>query len=119
MKQILKIAVALLFAATSVTHAQLVTFPASLRPGMPHNDDYIVRVRIIGQGILDHPIRGIEITDFRNVLIDSITVVNPDHYTVFGGGATGITIRNLKSFRCKGWSDGIDLMCCRNVLLYA
>ena len=46
MKQILKIAVALLFAATSVAHAQLVTYPASLRPGMPHNDDYTVRVRI-------------------------------------------------------------------------
>lgn len=272
MKQILKIAVALLFAATSVAHAQLVTYPASLRPGMPHNDDYTVRVRIpdgewkdlfeynvqvdmdkvqdasmvqfdmgspvevmvkknngtlretairplnnrveykqvqntifftldkpqylsvefngdrlhnlhlfanpletetyekeekgimyfgpgvhrpkdlpnnqiripsnttvylapgavvkakllidnaenvriIGRGILDHPIRGIEITDSRNVLIDGITVVNPDHYTVFGGGATGITIRNLKSFSCKGWSDGIDLMCCRNVLI--
>ncbi|WP_294607116.1 glycosyl hydrolase family 28 protein [uncultured Bacteroides sp.] len=272
MKQILKIAVALLFAATSVAHAQLVTYPASLRPGMPHNDDYTVRVRIpdgewknlfeynvqvdmdkvqdasmvqfdmgspvevmvkknngtlretairplnnrveykqvqntifftldkpqylsvefngerlhnlhlfanpletetyekeekgvmyfgpgvhrpkdlpnnqiripsnttvylapgavvkakllidnaenvriIGRGILDHPIRGIEITDSRNVLIDGITVVNPDHYTVFGGGATGITIRNLKSFSCKGWSDGIDMMCCRNVLI--
>ena len=264
MKQILKIAVALLFAATSVAHAQLVTYPASLRPGMPHNDDYTVRVRIpdgewknlfeynvqvdmdkvqdasmvqfdmgspvevmvkknngtlretairplnnrveykqvqntifftldkpqylsvefngerlhnlhlfanpletetyekeekgvmyfgpgvhrpkdlpnnqiripsnttvylapgavvkakllidnaenvriIGRGILDHPIRGIEITDSRNVLIDGITV--------FGGGATGITIRNLKSFSCKGWSDGIDMMCCRNVLI--
>lgn len=272
MKQILKIAVALLFAATSIAHAQLVTYPASLRPGMPHNDDYTVRVRIpggewkdlfeynvqidmdkvqdasmvqfdmgspvevmvkknngtlretairplnnrveykqvqntifftlnkpqylsvefngdrlhnlhlfanpletetyekekkgimyfgpgvhrpkdlpnnqiripsnttvylapgavvkakllidnaenvriIGRGILDHPIRGIEITDSRNVLIDGITVVNPDHYTVFGGGATGVTIRNLKSFSCKGWSDGIDLMCCRNVLI--
>ncbi len=272
MKQILKIAVALLFAATSVAHAQLVTYPASLRPGMPHNDDYTVRVRIpggewkdlfeynvqvdmdkvqdasmvqfdmgspvevmvkknngtlrevairplnnrveykqvqntifftldkpqylsvefngdrlhnlhlfanpletetyekeekgvmyfgpgihrpkdlpnnqiripsnttvylapgavvkakllvdkaenvriIGRGILDHPIRGIEITDSRNVLIDGITVVNPDHYTVFGGEATGVTIRNLKSFSCKGWSDGIDMMCCRNVLI--
>ena len=104
---------------TSVAHAQLVTFPASLRPDMPHNDDYTVRVRIPGRGISDHPIRGIEITDSQNVLIDGITVVNPDHYTVFGGGATGITIRNLKSFSCKGWSDGIDLMCCRNVLLYA
>lgn len=28
-----------------------------------------------------------------------------------------MTIRNLKAFSCKGWSDGIDLMCCRDVLI--
>ena len=77
--------------------------------------DKAKNVRIIGRGILDHPIRGIEITDSKNVSVDGITVVNPDHYTVFGGGSEEVTIRNLKSFSCKGWSDGIDLMCCRNV----
>lgn len=74
-------------------------------------------VTITGRGILDHPLRGIEITDSKNILVDGITVVNPDHYTVFGGGSQGVTIRNLKSFSCKGWSDGIDMMCCRNVLV--
>ena len=44
-------------------------------------------------------------------------MVNPDHYTVFGGGAEGVTIKNLKSFSCKGWSDGIDMMCCHDVLI--
>ena len=79
--------------------------------------DKAENVRIIGRGILDHPQRGIEVTDSKNVLIDGITVVNPDHYTVFGGGSTGVTIRNLKAFSCKGWSDGIDMMCCRKVLV--
>lgn len=79
--------------------------------------DQAENVRIIGRGILDHPLRGIEVTHSKNVLIDGITVVNPDHYTVFGGEATGLTIRNLKSFSCKGWSDGIDLMCCNDVLI--
>ena len=74
-------------------------------------------VRIIGRGILDHPIRGIEVTDSKRVLIDGITVVNPDHYTIFGGGSADLTVRNLKAFSCKGWSDGIDLMCCREVLV--
>jgi len=72
-------------------------------------------VRIIGRGILDHPLRGIEITHSNNVLIDGITIVNPDHYSVFGGESSNITIKNLKSFSCKGWSDGIDLMCCSDV----
>lgn len=79
--------------------------------------DKAENVRIIGRGILDHPIRGIEVTDSKNVLIDGITVVTPEHYTIFGGGSTGITIKNLKSFSCKGWSDGIDMMCCCQVLV--
>ena len=79
--------------------------------------DKAENVRIIGRGIIDHAVRGIEITDSKNIWIDGITVVNPDHYTVFGGGSTGITIKNLKSFSCKGWSDGIDMMCCRQVLI--
>ena len=79
--------------------------------------DKVENVRSIGRGILDHPVRGIEITDSKNVLIDGITVVNPEHYTVFGGGSADVTIRNLKSFSCKSWSDGIDMMCCRRVLV--
>lgn len=79
--------------------------------------DKAENVRIIGRGILDHPLRGVEVTHSKNVLIDGITVVNPDHYTVFGGEATGLTIKNLKSFSCKGWSDGIDLMCCNDVMI--
>ena len=79
--------------------------------------DKAENVRIIGRGILDHPIRGIEVTYSKNVWIDGITVVNPDHYTVFGGETDGLTIKNLKSFSCKGWSDGIDLMSCRNVMI--
>lgn len=79
--------------------------------------DKAENVRIVGRGILDHSIRGIEVTHSKNVWIDGITVINPDHYTVFGGESTGMTIKNLKSFSCKGWSDGIDLMCCSDVLI--
>lgn len=34
-------------------------------------------------------------------MVDGITVINPDHYTVFGGGSVGVTIRNLKSLVAK------------------
>lgn len=77
--------------------------------------DKAENVRIVGRGILDHPMRGIEITDSKHVLVDGITVVNPEHYTVFGGGSEDIVIRNLKTFSCRSWADGIDLMCCRHV----
>lgn len=72
-------------------------------------------VRIIGRGMIDQTQRGMEVTHSKNVLIEGITVVNPDHYTVYGGESQGLTIRNLKSFSCKGWSDGIDLMSCKDV----
>ena len=77
--------------------------------------DHAENVRIIGRGILDHPLRGIEITYSKNVLVDGITVLNPAHYTVFGGQSDDITIRHIKSFSARSWSDGIDLMCCRHV----
>jgi len=74
-------------------------------------------VRIVGRGMLWHPQRGVEITYSRNVLVDGITIVNPRHYTVFGGQSRGVTLRNIKSFSRHGWSDGFDLMCCRNVTI--
>jgi hypothetical protein len=79
--------------------------------------DHARNVRIVGRGMLDHPLRGIEITFSHNVLVDGITVVNPEHYTVFGGQSDSITLRNLKTFSCRSWTDGIDLMCCSNVTI--
>lgn len=32
----------------AVAQAQLVTYPEGLKTGMPHNDDYTVRVRVPG-----------------------------------------------------------------------
>ncbi|MGM9693772.1 MAG: glycosyl hydrolase family 28 protein [Alloprevotella sp.] len=77
--------------------------------------DHAENVRIIGRGILDHPLRGIEVTHSKNVLIDGITVLNPRHYTVFGGASSHVTIRNLKSFSAGSWTDGIDMMSCHHV----
>lgn len=79
--------------------------------------DKAENVRIIGRGIIDHAIRGIEITDSRNVEVDGVTVINPDHYSLFGGGSEHLRVSNFKAFSCKGWSDGIDMMCCRDVII--
>ncbi|MGM9688333.1 MAG: glycosyl hydrolase family 28 protein [Alloprevotella sp.] len=77
--------------------------------------DHAKNVRIIGRGILDHPLRGVEVTHSKNVLIDGITILNPRHYSVFGGASSGLTIRNVKSFSAGGWTDGFDLMSCSHV----
>ena len=75
----------------------------------------VENVRIIGRGIINEPERGFEITHSKNVEVDGITVINPSHYTVYGGETAGLRINNLKSFSNKGWSDGIDLMSCSDV----
>ena len=77
--------------------------------------DHAENVKIIGRGIIYKGIRGIEITNSKNVWIDGISVINPDHYSIFGGGSKDVIIRNFKSFSCKGWSDGIDMMSCQNI----
>ncbi len=77
--------------------------------------DHAENVRIIGRGIVDHPLRGVEITYSRNVLVDGITFLNPAHYTIFGGESSDITVRNIKTFSARSWSDGIDLMSCNRV----
>lgn len=79
--------------------------------------DRVENVRIRGRGVLYQPQRGIEVTFSKNVEIDGITVINPEHYTVYGGQSQNLTVRNLKSFSSRGWSDGIDLMSCSDVLV--
>lgn len=79
--------------------------------------DQVSNVKIMGRGILDQPLRGIEVKNSNHVEIEGIIVVNPKHYTVFGGASNHLTIRNLKSFSANGWSDGIDLMSCSDVTI--
>lgn len=74
-------------------------------------------VKIIGHGIVFQPERGVEIRHSQNVIVNGPIFINPSHYTIYGGQTTGLTVRNIKSFSCKGWSDGIDLMSCSDVLI--
>lgn len=74
-------------------------------------------VKIIGRGIIDQPQEGCLIAYSNNVLLEGINFINPVHYTVLGGQSTNITIRNIKSFSSRGWSDGIDMMSCSNVMI--
>ena len=79
--------------------------------------DHVENVRIGGRGMLVTPPRGIQITFSKGVTVEDIIVVNPRHYTVFGGQSEQITVRNLRSFSYQGWSDGIDIMSCSDVLV--
>lgn len=58
---------------------------------------------------------GIRLSHCKHVTIEGIIFVNPPHYTVYLGDCEHVTIRNIKSFSREGWSDGIDMMSCRDV----
>jgi hypothetical protein len=77
--------------------------------------DKVENVKICGRGIIDRPIRGVEITHSKNISIEGITVLNPRHYTVYLGESRNVSVKNLKSFSCNGWADGIDMMSCSDI----
>lgn len=79
--------------------------------------DSVRNVRIGGRGILLTPPRGVQIRFAQDVVVEDLIFVDPRHYTVFGGQSSGITVRNIRSFSYQGWSDGIDLMSCSDVLV--
>lgn len=86
--------------------------------------DGVDSVKIYGRGVVDQvnferfcTLRGVRISHSRNVCVEGITFINPPHYTVYAGGSENIVIRDIKAFSCEGWSDGIDLMSCKDVVI--
>ena len=61
-------------------------------------------------------INGIRLNHSRDIVIENLIFINPPHYTVSLGDCENVTLRNLKSFSCEGWSDGLDMMSCRRIL---
>jgi hypothetical protein len=77
----------------------------------------VENVRIRGRGILLDGREGFQVVHSKNVTIEDIILLNPQHYAVFGGDVHGLTIRNLRAFTHRGNGDGIDLMCSTDVLI--
>jgi hypothetical protein len=77
----------------------------------------VKNVRICGRGILYHPNDGVTVNYSDNVVIENLIFLNPTHYTVSSGQSNNVTIRNIRSFSCRGWSDGIDLFSNNKVLI--
>lgn len=81
-------------------------------------------LKISGRGILylaDYhrfsSINGIRLNHSRDITIENLIFINPPHYTVSLGACEDVVIRNIKSFSCEGWSDGVDMMSSRRVLV--
>ncbi|HVV05914.1 MAG TPA: glycosyl hydrolase family 28 protein [Puia sp.] len=79
--------------------------------------DHVSNVHIRGRGIIDQAQEGLLVAFSDHVDVEGITFINPKHYSINGGASHHLTIRNIKSFSCQGWSDGIDLMSCSDVVI--
>ncbi|MCR4586943.1 MAG: hypothetical protein K5682_00920 [Lachnospiraceae bacterium] len=86
--------------------------------------DHVSHVHIYGKGILylaDYHrytgINGIRAGHSSHLCIEDVIFIDPPHYTVHLGDCEDVTIRRIKSFSCEGWSDGVDMMSCRRVLV--
>ena len=79
-------------------------------------------VHLLGRGITNlasfnrfSGVCGLTIGFSKHVTLDGMMFINPPHYTVMFGSSQDVTVRNVKSFSCEGWSDGLDMMACSNV----
>ena len=86
--------------------------------------DHVENIRILGRGVVYQRVadrnkekRDFKITYSRNVTVDGLIFINPPYYTIFMGSSSNIKISNIKTFSCEGWSDGIDMMSSRDVLI--
>lgn len=84
--------------------------------------EHVEDVSIFGRGMLYlanferfSSTNGLRLSHSRNITVENLMFVNPPHYTIHLGDCENVSIRNIKSFSCEGWSDGIDMMSCRNV----
>lgn len=86
--------------------------------------EHVEDIRISGRGVIELAdfdrfggVNGLRLSHSRNITVENLIFINPPHYTVFLGDSENVTIRNIKSFSCEGWSDGVDMMSCRNILV--
>ncbi|KAF0315750.1 transmembrane protein, partial [Colletotrichum asianum] len=80
--------------------------------------DHATSASIRGHGILYRtPVGAISAQWSKNITIQSITVLNPTHYTFNAAEAEDVTIHKLRSFSATQWGDGIDLYSSKNILI--
>lgn len=86
--------------------------------------EHVENVIIYGRGMLYlanferfSSTNGLRLSHSRNITVENLMFVDPPHYTIHMGDCENVSVRNVKSFSCEGWSDGIDMMSCRNVVV--
>lgn len=84
--------------------------------------DKVENVQISGRGMIYlaefgrfSAFRGVRLKYAHHIGISGISVIDPPHYSIYLGQSHHIRISDFESFSTRGWSDGIDMMSCRDV----
>ena len=85
------------------------------------NEQY---VSIGGRGVIylgylkkDSYLRGVEVNNSAHVLVEGVTILSPTHNIIYLGSVYDIVIEDVRGFSHMGWSVGINMMACENVLI--
>lgn len=81
-------------------------------------------VSVTGRGIIylgylkkETYLRGVEVNKSAHVLIEGITILSPTHNIIHLGSVYDIMIDDVRGFAHVGWSVGINMMACENVMI--
>lgn len=75
--------------------------------------DNVEHVRIIGRGMMDQTRGSITVKHSKDIEIEGILTAG----NIQIGQSENVTIRHTKAIRSGQWGDGIDVFCCKNVVI--
>lgn len=85
------------------------------------NEQY---VSVTGRGMIylgylkkETYLRGVEVNNSAHVLIEGVTILSPTHNIIHLGSVYDIMIDDVRGFSHVGWSVGINMMACENVMI--
>lgn len=70
----------------------------------------VTNAKIFGHGILDQGLRGVRVSNSRNIEVDGVIAAH-----CFTGGSDGVSIKNVKAISHVQWGDGMNVMASNNV----
>ncbi|MDV7219761.1 putative Ig domain-containing protein [Streptomyces prunicolor] len=81
--------------------------------------DHVENAKLLGRGIVYQAPNGggCGVNYCENIEIDGVTMLLPWGHSISAGQTQNLTIRNLRSISATTWGDGIDLFCCKDVVI--
>ncbi|TKA08680.1 glycosyl hydrolase family 28 protein [Actinacidiphila oryziradicis] len=78
----------------------------------------VENAELVGRGLIyNSQGGGCTVNSSKNIVIDGVTMMFPYGYAVTAGEAQNLTIRNMRGLSATTWGDGIDLFCCKDVVI--
>ncbi|CAK7227643.1 hypothetical protein SEUCBS140593_006645 [Sporothrix eucalyptigena] len=105
---------------TNVTSGQTVYLAGGAAVSTTFSFVNVTNATMRGRGLVYKPTKagGVLIVSSEDITVQDLIFVNPDNgYTLTAGMASGVTVRNIRTFSDGSWGDGMDYFCCSNVLV--